>query len=169
MTRGKKKRSLKSALIVVALALSLLASGEAFAADRSSRGGGYKGGGPSRGGGYKSGGYKGGGYYHGGGHKRSYHRSGVDVVIGGAYWGPPWYYPSYYYPYDPYYYPYYYPPVVEVPSSPPVYIERSRPELSALPNVWFYCPDSKTYYPYVKECKGGWQTVPAKPPSEQGR
>jgi hypothetical protein len=102
----------------------------------------------------------------------------VGVVIGGAFWGSPWYYPSYYYPYYPYYpypyypyySPYYYAPTVEVPSSPPVYIERSQPGTSSAPSgVWYYCPDSKTYYPYVKECPGGWQTVPAEPPSEQGR
>ena len=162
MVQEKKMRSLKPALIVAALALSLLASGMAFA-ERSPGGKGYKDG--SSRGGHK------GSYYRGGGHRHSYYRSGVDVVIGGSFWGPPWYYPPYYYPsyYSPYYYPYSYAPVVEIPSSPPVYIERSRPDSSALPNLWFYCPESKTYYPYVKECPGGWQTVPAKPPSEQGR
>lgn len=152
-------RSLKPILIVAALALSLLASGIAFA-ERSSGGRGYRGG-PYHG-----------SYYHGGGHGHSYYRSGVDVIIDGSFWGPPWYYPPYYYSqpyYSPYYYPYSYPPVVEMPSSPPVYIERSRPDSSALPNLWFYCPESKTYYPYVKKCTGGWQTVPAEPPSEQGR
>ncbi len=152
-------RSLKPILIVAALALSLLASGIAFA-ERSSGGRGY-GGGPYHGG-------QRGSYYHGGGQRHSYYRSGVDVVIDGSFWGPPWYYPPYYYsqPYYSPYYPYAYAPVVEVPSSPPVYIERSRPDSSAPPNLWFYCPESKTYYPYVKECTGGWQTVPAEPPSE---
>jgi len=156
-------RSLKPILIVAALALSLLASGMAFA-ERSSGGRGH-GGGSYHGGGH------GRSYYHGGGYGHGYYRSGVDVVIGGSFWGPPWYYPPYYYsqPYYAPYYPYPYSPVVEVPSEPPVYIERSRPDSSALPNLWFYCPESKTYYPYVKECSGGWQTVPAAPPSEQGR
>jgi hypothetical protein len=24
---------------------------------------------------------------------------------------------------------------------------------------WYYCPDSKTYYPYVKQCSTGWMKV----------
>jgi hypothetical protein len=24
---------------------------------------------------------------------------------------------------------------------------------------WFYCPNAGAYYPYVKECAGGWQRV----------
>ena len=152
-------KSLKATLIVAALALSLLAGGMAFA-ERSPGSRGYKG---SHYSGHKS--------YYGGGHRHSYYRSGVDVVIGGSFWVPPWYYPPYYYSQPSYapYYTYSYAPIAEVPSEPPVYIERSRPDSSALPNVWFYCPESETYYPYVKECTGGWQTVPAKPPSEQGR
>jgi len=30
--------------------------------------------------------------------------------------------------------------------------------------VWYYCESSKTYYPYVSECKEGWKEVPATPP-----
>jgi len=83
-------------------------------------------------------------------------------VIGGPIWGTPWYYP--------YYYPYYYSPTVAVPSTPPAYIERSQAEPSSIPSgVWYYCPESSSYYPYVKECPGGWQTVPAQPPSEPVR
>jgi len=26
-------------------------------------------------------------------------------------------------------------------------------------SYWYYCAESKTYYPYVKECPGGWQRV----------
>ena len=29
---------------------------------------------------------------------------------------------------------------------------------------WFYCKESGGYYPYVRECPGGWQMVPATPP-----
>ena len=142
-------RSLRLTLIIVALALSLMASGVA-SADRSSGGGGHQGG---------------------------YYRGNVGVVIGGPFWGSPWYNQSYYYPYQPYYYPPYQPynypyyaPTVEVPAEPPVYIERYQSKPSSTPSgVWYYCSDSKTYYPYVKECPGGWQTVPAEPPSEQAR
>lgn len=66
--------------------------------------------------------------------------------------------------YDPWYYPprYYYPPVVVAPAAPPVYIEQS-PAPSAPPADWFYCPGSRAYYPYVRECPSGWQRVPAQP------
>lgn len=32
-------------------------------------------------------------------------------------------------------------------------------------NDWFYCPDSKTYYPYVQQCAGEWQRVTPQPPA----
>jgi hypothetical protein len=78
----------------------------------------------------------------------------------GFYLGAPWDWPGYYYPP-----PYYYPPVVTVPAAPPVYIERD----SEVPksNYWYYCAAAKSYYPYVKECPGGWQKVAPQP--EQGR
>jgi uncharacterized protein DUF6515 len=31
-------------------------------------------------------------------------------------------------------------------------------------STWYYCDSSKTYYPYVSECKEGWRAVPATPP-----
>ena len=162
-------RSLRLILTVVMLALSLMASGMA-SADRSSGGGGHQGGY------YRGGGHQG-GYYRGGGYQGGYYRGNVGVVIGGPFWGSPWYNPSYYYPYQPYYYPPYQPynypyyaPTVEVPAEPPVYIERYQSKPSSTPSgVWYYCSDSKAYYPYVKECPGGWQIVPAEPPSEQAR
>jgi len=167
-------KSLRTALLVAALAITLLASGISYAGG-SSRGGGHSGG-YSRGGGHSGGYYRGGGhsggYYHGGGHYGGHYYGGVDVFLGGPFWGPSWYYPTPYYSpyYYPYYYPYDYPPAISVPSSPPVYIEREQPKDQYVPqDVWFYCPDSKAYYPYVKECPGGWQMVPAQPPSEQRR
>ena len=30
---------------------------------------------------------------------------------------------------------------------------------------WYYCADSRSYYPYARECPGGWQRIPAQPPS----
>jgi hypothetical protein len=30
--------------------------------------------------------------------------------------------------------------------------------------TWYYCESSKSYYPYVAECKEGWRAVPAAPP-----
>jgi hypothetical protein len=75
----------------------------------------------------------------------------------------------------PYYVPaapvqYYYPPVVAVPTPPVNYVavtpQASSPGVgSALSSVpWYYCDASKAYYPYVKECLGGWRPV-APPPS----
>jgi hypothetical protein len=125
------------------------------------------------GGGY---GYRGGyGYhYHGG----VYFNFGVPYWPGywGAgygYWGPRYYYPySYGYP-APYYYGGYYPPSGGVVmQSEPTYVERSDVEAAAPPppqqnqqtqHWWYWCGASEKYYPYVKECPGGFQRVPAQP------
>jgi len=100
-----------------------------------------------------------------------HYRGRVGVYIGpGAYWGPayprPYYYPGFYpYPYaDPYYNS---APVVVVPSAPPVYIEQgavtAEPIESAAQQYWYFCRATKKYYPYVKECPGGWQKVLPQP------
>lgn len=87
----------------------------------------------------------------------------VGVWIGG-----PMYYP---YPVAPV--PYYYyppPPVVAVPSAPTTYVEQGQPDAGPGPGpaqasgTWYYCEGSRTYYPYVKQCPGGWREVPAQPP-----
>ena len=69
----------------------------------------------------------------------------------------------------PYYYPppaYYYPaPVYAAPAPAPVYIEPPQTQAAPQPEYyWYYCPDSKTYYPYVKQCAGAWQRVLPRPP-----
>lgn len=64
-------------------------------------------------------------------------------------------------------YPYYY-------SSPRVIIERPTtdyyiqptPEQRAEPAYWYYCRKPDGYYPYVKQCPGGWMKVVPTPPSE---
>ena len=85
-----------------------------------------------------------------GGHSR--------VFLGFNFGFPGYYYPAPYY-YPPAYYPYYPAPVV-VQSSPPVYVERDAaapaPETQS---YWYYCAATRGYYPYVKECPGGWQKV----------
>jgi len=95
-------------------------------------------------------------HYHGHG------RVGVGVVIGAPGY---WHYPGPYYP--PYPYPYYaYPPVVVAPE-PQTYIERTPepPQQQAQPsNDWYYCHKPEGYYPYVKQCPGGWQRVAPQPP-----
>jgi hypothetical protein len=71
-----------------------------------------------------------------------------------------------YYP-GPYYYPYYNAPprIVVVPTAPPTYIERGDAEREAPASAyWYYCAESKAYYPYVKHCPGGWQRVTPQPP-----
>jgi hypothetical protein len=91
---------------------------------------------------------------------------GVGIVFN-PFWFGSWYYPGPYY-YPPYYAysPYYYPPMVTAPATPPVYIEREAgsPPASQASAYWYYCADPQGYYPYVKECPGGWQAVAPQPP-----
>jgi hypothetical protein len=88
------------------------------------------------------------------------------VFIGPA-WGPLYYPSPYYYP------PPYYPPVIVERPLPPVYIEQAPPPpppvVSAEPApiaYWYYCAASAAYYPYVKQCPGGWQKVLPQPPGQ---
>ena len=103
----------------------------------------HGGGGGGHGGGGGWGGHYGGGHYGGGwGYGR-----------GGYYGG---------YPYYPY------PPVVStVPVAPPVYIQQAAPQPVPQPQAdyWHYCRNPEGYYPYVKECPGGWQQVAPTPPA----
>ena len=88
-------------------------------------------------------------------------RGGVrfGVVIGAPFY--PWYYP-----YPPYYYQPY--PVVVAPPAPVTYVEQGGTQAQG-PSFWYYCAESKAYYPYVKECPGGWMHVvpQAAPPTTQ--
>ena len=78
----------------------------------------------------------------------------------GFHFGFPIFPPVWYHPPPVYYYP---PPVVTMP--PPAYIERADSQASSAPeHYWYYCPDSKTYYPYVRECASTWQRVSPRPP-----
>jgi hypothetical protein len=113
------------------------------------------------------------GGHSGGSHFSGSHHSGSHVGIGVYFGGPAfWYYPSpyYYYPppyyYSPYYYSpyYYYPPAATVPYSPPAYVEQGTSTERFESNWWYYCAGSDRYYPYVKECPGGWQRVTPQPP-----
>ncbi len=70
----------------------------------------------------------------------------------------PWYYPRYGYPY---------PPVVSVPATPPVYIERAQTDEPAAAS-WYYCTNPQGYYPYVEKCPGGWQAVAPRPADATG-
>jgi hypothetical protein len=94
----------------------------------------------------------GGGFHHHHGHGGA----SVGVVI-----GTPWLWP-YYSPPPTYLY---YPPLAAAPASPPVYIEQGNEQgdIEAPSSYWFYCGNPKGYYPYLKDCPGGWQQVPAQP------
>ena len=83
---------------------------------------------------------------------------GVGFGYPGWGWGGPWYYGP-----PPYYY---YPPPYGVSGQPTTYIERqdAAPVEPASTDSWYYCDQSKAYYPYVKTCPGGWQKVSPTPP-----
>jgi hypothetical protein len=74
---------------------------------------------------------------------------GAPVLAYGWMYPPPWYVWSYA------------PPRVVVTASP-VYIERDT-EGPAPGAWWYYCPEARAYYPYVRDCPGGWQRVPPQP------
>lgn len=78
---------------------------------------------------------------------------GFPIGIGWPYWYPPYYYPPY--PSQ----------VVVVPSQPQTYIQQDGAQAAPeAPSYWYYCADAGAYYPYVKECPGGWQRVSPRPP-----
>jgi hypothetical protein len=123
-------------------------------------------------GGHGGGGHGGGGWH--GGHSGGWHGGGwrgtFGVSLGGPwypYYGYP-YYPGYAYaPYSSYYY---YPPGIADPASSAGYIEQGA--IQAAPaqhqsNWWYYCGASNGYYPYVRECPGGWARVSPQPTSGQ--
>ena len=90
-------------------------------------------------------------------HGRSHVSVGVGFGFGYPYWGGPWWaYPP----------PYYYYPAPVVVQQPVTYVEQN-PQASSTPAAetgwWYYCDQSKGYYPYVRECPGGWQRVPPTP------
>jgi hypothetical protein len=96
-----------------------------------------------------------------------FHGGRVGVVIGAG-WGP-WYYPYYYGPYAPYAYsPYGYAPYGYGPAVAPAttYIEQgggqAAPQAQAS-NFWYYCAEPQGYYPYVQQCRNGWQRVSPTP------
>lgn len=172
---------MKAKRIVTGLALALavavgLGLPEAASADR---GGGSRGGGKAWSGGHKH--FSGGGFHgHGGKVFVGGSRSSFGVVVGVPfYWGGPWYpYRPYYY--SPYYYPSYgypsygypaygygyYPPVA--PASAPAYVEKGTQEgAPGGSDYWYYCDQSQAYYPYVKECPGGWKREVPRPPPGQ--
>ncbi len=52
---------------------------------------------------------------------------------------------------------------------PQIYIERAAPQPAPqTQNYWYYCTNPQGYYPYVKDCPGGWLQVVPTPPSAVG-
>lgn len=88
-------------------------------------------------------------------------RFGIGVVV------PfPGYYPGYYspwYDYPPGYA--YEPPVVYVQPTPAAAPAPLASAPAAQQGFWYYCADSKMYYPYAKDCPSPWQQVSPQPPA----
>jgi len=162
-------KGLVAMLLVTALLLAAAASDPAFA--RGGRGGGghASGGhaaGARSGASHANGGHSGRGHFNGG-HRHSH----VGAIFGTSLFFPSWYF----YPPAPAWYSYSLPPGYYyedatgygAPPSSTLYVEQSRVPAAAAqePAYWYYCAESKTYYPYVEECPGGWQTVTPQAPS----
>lgn len=106
--------------------------------------------------------YAHGGVHHGGGHV---------VVSGGVFigpawgWGPGWGWGGPWWGWGPgwgYPYPYY--PSQPVMQQPAVYEQTEQQNEEY---YWYFCPDAKNYYPYVKQCPNGWlKVVPPQGPSQ---
>jgi hypothetical protein len=132
------KRALLAGTAVLALAFPVAAMAQGH-----DHGSGHPGGGMSHGGGAihasnSHGGWHGGGGWHGHG---GWHHGGWGVGYG---YSPTWWGPEYSGWYDnDWNYPAYAP---------------------AAPNyasTWYYCQNPAGYYPYVAQCYGPWQQVPA--------
>jgi hypothetical protein len=90
-----------------------------------------------------------GGHWHGGGHghfgHHSHFSSGLFIFATPLLFAPRYVAPA----------PAYY--------EPPVYIEQPQVQPDAQA-YWYYCPQSRAYYPYVQTCPGPWQRVAPQPP-----
>jgi hypothetical protein len=76
-----------------------------------------------------------------------------------GYWGYP---APYYYPPA---YPYYGYPQYGQAAGPETYVEQAAPPAPPQSQTqwWYYCAEANAYYPYVRECAGGWQRVAPAP------
>ena len=93
-----------------------------------------------------------GGHGHGG-HGHFSFSGGVWIGPGWGGWGPWWGAP--YYPYYPYY----------APQQSSEYVEQT-PQAEEQ-TYWYFCPDAKNYYPYVKRCPSGWlKVIPSSAPPD---
>ena len=79
-------------------------------------------------------------------------RARVGVFLG----APLFFAPGFYHPYP-------------VPYPAPGYVPQMEYiEQPPDPAYWYFCPGSNAYYPYVKQCPGGWQQV-VPPPAASSR
>ncbi len=46
----------------------------------------------------------------------------------------------------------------------PAYAQQNQAAVQPQANNWYYCASSNGYYPYVRSCPEGWQTVSPTPP-----
>lgn len=154
MTKMFENKGLILLVALIGVSLVLLPAGAAVAGGRGH--GGHWGG---HGGGH--GGYWGGGW--------GWYGFGLGVATGALLS-----YPYYYQPYYPYYSRAYYYPYRYAPATQMIVRERTytrEPGYSA-GDTWYFCRAANAYYPYVRSCAGGWEKVPAVPPSsapEYGR
>jgi hypothetical protein len=110
--------------------------------------------------------FRSGGHFYGGGHFRGGGHFSGGIWIGPVWGGwDPWWGPPYYYPYYPSYYPYYPETPSIIQQQTPVYVQPApQPEEQY---YWYFCPDTKSYYPYVKKCPSKWLRVIPRAPSEE--
>lgn len=100
--------------------------------------------------------------------RRYHHHHPHSSVRLGFYFGDPWLYPPFY-SYPPFG-PRVYMPGPVIVSPPPIYIEQApvvvpapAPVATPEPGYWYYCDEAKGYYPYIRECPGGWHKVLPQP------
>lgn len=151
---------MKATHIFAGLAATLLLAAASIADAGPGRGGGYRSGGHGGGsaarhsGGHRGGSWQGHGHRHWrGSHYRSYWGAGT-VFIGATYYG----WPGYAYPYYP-------APGAYV--APPAYYPQATEYVEQAPvaqGFWYFCAESRAYYPQVQDCPGGWQRVAPRPP-----
>jgi len=79
----------------------------------------------------------------------------LGVVIGGPLW---------WHGYGGPHYPRYYDRVIVERQGPTVYVEKDADGAERdADQYWYFCPDSQTYYPYVKQCASPWHRVAPQP------
>jgi len=136
----------RGARIARTLALALMfatTGGAALAQGHGGHGGGH--------GGYGGGGYHGGGHWEHGWHNGGYGWWWFAVPPAVYLWSLP---PAR--PEPP-------PTTVIIESAPPATV--AAPAANAPAPSWYFCEASRSYYPYVATCPGGWRQVPAVPSS----